>query len=86
MNVGKEKIIEAARKLHMEEKVDIGLEEENFDLIPDNISIRNLAIGQGSMEFTPIQVNQMTQIIANNGTYKPLYLYDSIFDSNNNII
>ena len=64
----------------MEEKVDIGLEEENFDLIPQNISIRNLAIGQGSMEFTPIQVNQMTQIIANNGTYKPLYLYDSIID------
>ena len=86
MKVGKEKIIEAARKLHMEEKVDIGLEEENFDLIPDNISIRNLAIGQGSMEFTPIQVNQMTQIIANNGTYKPLYLYDSILDSNKNII
>ena len=86
MKVGKEKIIEAARKLHMEEKVDIGLEEENFDLIPDNISIRNLAIGQGSMEFTPIQVNQMTQIIANNGTYKSLYLYDSILDSNKNII
>lgn len=86
MKVGKEKIIEAARKLHMEEKVDIGLEEENFDLIPQNISIRNLAIGQGSMEFTPIQVNQMTQIIANNGTYKPLYLYDSILDSNKNII
>ena len=86
MKVGKENIIEAARKLHMEEKVDIGLEEENFDLIPDNISIRNLAIGQGSMEFTPIQVNQMTQIIANNGTYKPLYLYDSILDSNKNII
>ena len=38
------------------------------------------------MEFTPIQVNQMTQIIANNGTYKPLYLYDSILDSNQNII
>lgn len=86
MKVGKEKIIEAARKLHMEEKVDIGLEEENFDLIPQNISIRNLAIGQGSMEFTPIQVNQMTQIIANNGTYKSLYLYDSILDSNKNII
>ena len=38
------------------------------------------------MEFTPIQINQMTQIIANNGTYKPLYLYDSILDSNKNII
>ncbi len=86
MKVGKDKIIESAKKLHMEEKVDIGLEEENFDVIPEDISIRNLAIGQGSMEFTPIQVNQMTQIISNNGTYKPLYLYDSILDSNQNII
>lgn len=86
LKVGKEKIIEAARKLHMEEKVDIGLEEENFDVIPEDISIRNLAIGQGNMEFTPIQVNQLTQIIANNGTYKLLYLYDSILDSNQNII
>ena len=77
LKVGKEEIIEAAKKLHMEEKVDIGLEEEKFEIIPKDISIRNLAIGQGSMEFTPIQVNQMTQIIANNGTYKPLYLYDS---------
>ena len=86
LKVGKEEIIEAAKKLHMEEKVDIGLEEEKFEIIPKDISIRNLAIGQGSMEFTPIQVNQMTQIIANNGTYKPLYLYDSILDSNQNII
>lgn len=86
LKVGKDKIIESARKLHMEEKVDIGLEEEVYDIIPEDISIRNLAIGQGSMEFTPIQVNQMTQIIANNGTYKPLYIYDSILDSNKNII
>ena len=86
LKVGKDKIIDAARRLNMEEKVDIGLEEEVSDIIPKDISIRNLAIGQGSMEFTPIQVNQMTQIIANNGTYKPLYLYDSILDSNKNII
>ena len=28
----------------------------------------------------------MTQIVANNGTYKPLYLYDSIIDNNKNIL
>lgn len=86
MKVGKDKIIEAARKLHMEDIVDIGLDEEQSSQIPEDISIRNLAIGQGSMEFTPIQVNQMTQIVANNGTYKPLYLYDSVLDSDQNII
>ncbi len=86
MKVGKEDIIESAKKLKLSQKVDIGLDEEKSQDIPNDISIRNLAIGQGSMEFTPIQVNQMTQIIANNGTYKQLYLYDSILDSNKNII
>lgn len=84
--VGKSKIIEYAKKLHLDEKVDIGLEEEVNREIPKDISIRNLAIGQGSMEFTPIQINQMTQIIANNGTYKPLYIYDSIVDNNKSIL
>ena len=86
MKVGKDKILESIKKLHMDEKVDIGLDEEQSSNVPEDISIRNLAIGQGSMEFTPIQVNQMTQIIANNGTYKPLYLYDSILDSNQEIV
>ncbi|MCH1960937.1 peptidoglycan D,D-transpeptidase FtsI family protein [Romboutsia hominis] len=84
--VGKSKIIEYAKKLHLDKKVDIGLEEEVNREIPKDISIRNLAIGQGSMEFTPIQINQMTQIIANNGTYKPLYIYDSIVDNNKGIL
>lgn len=84
--VGKSKIIEYAKKLHLDERVDIGLEEEVNREIPEDISIRNLSIGQGSMEFTPIQINQMTQIIANNGTYKPLYIYDSIIDNNKSIL
>ncbi|MDB8789717.1 penicillin-binding protein 2 [Romboutsia sp. 1001216sp1] len=84
--VGKSKIIEYAKKLHLDKKVDIGLKEEVNREIPKDISIRNLAIGQGSMEFTPIQINQMTQIIANNGTYKPLYIYDSIVDNNKSIL
>lgn len=84
--VGKDKIIEYAKKLHLDERVDIGLEEEVNRVIPKDISIRNLSIGQGSMEFTPIQINQMTQIIANNGTYKPLYIYDSIVDNNKSIL
>ena len=28
----------------------------------------------------------MTQIVANNGTYKPLYLYDSIVNNDKNIV
>ncbi|MGL5314238.1 MAG: peptidoglycan D,D-transpeptidase FtsI family protein [Peptostreptococcaceae bacterium] len=86
MKVGKEKIIAAAKKLHLGETVDIGLDEEKSGNIPEDISIRNLAIGQGSMEFTPLQINQLTQIVANNGTYKPLYLYDSIVNGDKDLV
>ena len=84
--VGEEKILEAIKTLHLDESVGIGLDEEVSSNIPNEIAIRNLAIGQGSLEFTPIQINQLTQIIANNGTYKPLYIYDSIINNDKNII
>ncbi|WP_304339950.1 peptidoglycan D,D-transpeptidase FtsI family protein [Metaclostridioides mangenotii] len=81
IKLGSEKILKTAEKLHLFEKVDIGLDEENMRKKPEKIFLRNLAIGQENMEFTPIQINQMTQIIANNGTYKPLKLFDSIVDN-----
>ncbi len=80
--VGREKIFDAIKTLHLDEKVDIGIEEEKNSNIPKNISLSNLAIGQDKIEFTPLQINQMTQIIANNGTYKPLYVYDSMINNN----
>lgn len=86
MKAGKEKIISSAQKLHLDESIDIGLEEEKSGSIPSDIEIRNLAIGQGSIGFTPLQINQLTQIVANNGTYKPLYLYDSVVDKNKEIV
>ncbi|MDV9683837.1 peptidoglycan glycosyltransferase [Clostridioides difficile] len=86
MKLGKEKILKSAEKLHLFEKVDIGLDEEKIREAPKNISIRNLAIGQENIEFTPLQINQMTQIMANNGTFKPLYLYKSLVDNDMNTI
>lgn len=80
-----EMIINTAKKLHLGEEVGIGIEEVKGN-VEKNTDSRNLPIGQGSIEITPLQINQMTQIIANNGTYKPLYLYDSVIDSNKNII
>lgn len=79
--VGKDEIYKAIKTLHLDEKVDIGLDEEVNSNIPDEISLSNLSIGQESLEFTPIQINQMTQIIANNGLYKHLYIYDRIVDN-----
>lgn len=84
--VGKDKIMEYTQKLKMNEKVGIDLYGEIGGKIPKDISLRNLSIGQGSMGFTPLQINQMTQIIANNGTYRPLYLYDSIINDDDKII
>lgn len=84
--VGKDEIYKAIEKLHLNEKIDIGLDEEVEPNIPNNISLSNLSIGQGSLGFTPLQINQMTQIIANNGLYKPLYIYDSIVDDSMNEI
>lgn len=84
--VGSEKIFEAIKTLHLDEKVDIGIDEEKDSKLPDNISISNLAIGQANLEFTPLQINQLTQTIANNGTYMPLHIYDSIIDNNKNTI
>ena len=84
--VGSEKIYEAIKTLHLDEKVDIGIDEEKNSKLPRDIALSNLAIGQANIEFTPLQINQLTQIIANNGTYMPLYIYDSIIDNNENII
>ena len=84
--VGSEKIFEAIKTLQLDEKVDIGIDEEKDSKLPENIAISNLAIGQANIEFTPLQINQLTQIIANNGTYMPLYIYDSIIDNNKNTI
>ena len=84
--VGKKKIFEAIKTLHLDEKVDIGIDEEKNSKLPEDIALSNLAIGQANIEFTPLQINQLTQIIANNGTYMPLYIYDSIIDNDKNII
>ncbi len=84
--VGTEKIFEAIKTLHLDESVDLGIDEEKTFDISDEIALSNLAIGQSNIEFTPLQINQMTQIIANNGTYMPLYIYDSIIDNDKNTI
>lgn len=84
--VGSEKIFDAIKTLHLDEKVDIGIDEEKNSKLPEDIALSNLAIGQANIEFTPLQINQLTQVTANNGTYMPLYIYDSIIDNNRNVI
>lgn len=86
LKVGKENILKAAKKLHLDQEVGIDIYGEKSGNIQDDIDIVNLSIGQGKMMFTPLQVNQMTQVIANGGLYKQLHIYDSIIDNNKNML
>ncbi|OPJ56974.1 peptidoglycan D,D-transpeptidase FtsI family protein [Alkalithermobacter paradoxus] len=85
--IGSKKILDMARRMGLADKVGIGLDEEKSGTLPkgDRIkgnAISNISIGQGDIEVTPLQVNQMTQIIANNGVYNRLYLFDSVLNQN----
>lgn len=86
LKVGKEKIVETAKKLHLDQEVGIDIYGEKSGNIQGGIDIVNLCIGQGEMMFTPLQVNQMTQVIANNGSYYPLHIYDSIINNKKEIV
>lgn len=86
LKVGVENIKNAAKSLHLDAPVGIDVYGEKNGTIEEGIDIVNLAIGQGQMMFTPLQVNQMTQVIANNGLYKQLHIYDSVIDNDKNIV
>jgi cell division protein FtsI/penicillin-binding protein 2 len=85
--IGSKKILDMAKRMGLKNKVDIGLKEEKGGNLPKGDKIKgnaigNISIGQGDIEVTPLQVNQMTQILANNGVYKKLYLFDSVLNEN----
>jgi len=89
--IGAENIIKMAKRLGLGEKTNIGFLEEESGVLPsgDQLvgpSIGNISIGQGEIDVTPIQVNQLTQIIANKGVKKPLSIVKAITDDKNNII
>ncbi|NLM03708.1 MAG: penicillin-binding protein 2 [Clostridiales bacterium] len=82
-NLGSENIINMAKKLSFGEVIDIGLPGEIKGRLPEGDellgpAIGNISIGQGILSVTPLQVNQMTQIIANNGKKVPLTLFKGI--------
>lgn len=83
--IGSKKILDMAKKMELEGSIGIGLKEEKRTLLPSGEEIKgnaigNIAIGQGDIEVTPIQINQMTQIIANNGVLVKLRLFDSVLN------
>ncbi|MGO1368257.1 MAG: peptidoglycan D,D-transpeptidase FtsI family protein [Senegalia sp. (in: firmicutes)] len=75
--LGGDKIIDMVKKLDLTEKVDIGLDREKKGYISDEKdvlgpTIGNLALGQEHIRLTPLQINNVTMIIANNGIKKDM--------------
>lgn len=76
-------IIEMASRVGLGRTLDIGLPEEESGKLPKDDELRgpaigNISIGQGELEVTPLQINQLTQIIANDGIKQPLFLLKDI--------
>lgn len=81
--IGAKKIIDMARRLGFGEKINIGLLEEIHGNLPkDNeilgAAIGNISIGQGQLEVTPLQINNLMNIVANGGVQKHLSLIKGI--------
>ncbi|SNR85182.1 peptidoglycan glycosyltransferase/penicillin-binding protein 2 [Anaerovirgula multivorans] len=86
--LGANSIIEMAEKLGLNDKVGIGLQEEETGNLPSGEdllgpAIGNISIGQGNIEVTPLQINQLTQIIANKGIKNQLHLLKDVLDNYN---
>lgn len=77
--LGKQKILEYAKKFGLGEKVLMDLPEEKPGFLPEaqNVyyqDIGNISIGQGPILITPLQAAQMVSIIANSGILIKPYL------------
>ena len=77
--IGAENIMNMAKTLGFDKKVDIGIEEESSGNLPEGRkllgpAIGNISIGQGEIEVTPMQVTNMMMIVANEGIKKDMSL------------
>lgn len=92
--IGYRNMIEMAKEFGLGSKTGIfeqGVQEASGNLPNPNMyhssaDIANLAIGQGVMLATPLQVADLTATIANGGIKNRVNIVDSIVDSNGNIV
>lgn len=89
--IGPKRIIEMASKLGMGSKIDIGLIEEIGGRLPNDSEIHgaaigNIAIGQGIIEVTPIQITNLMMILANKGVEKAISITKAITNQEGRII
>lgn len=88
--LGGEKVIEMARRLGFGSTLDIGLVNESGSL-PDRAEyagagIGNLALGQGKVEASLLQIANMISIIANDGVSKNISLVKGFLSQKGEIV
>lgn len=81
--IGSKKIIEFAKRIGLQEKINIGLLEEVEGLLPEGEEllgpvIGNIAIGQDKIEATPLQITNILLTIVNNGIRKDMTIVKGI--------
>ncbi|HLR20460.1 MAG TPA: penicillin-binding transpeptidase domain-containing protein [Tissierellaceae bacterium] len=81
--IGGEKIIDTAKKVGFGDKINIGLLEEKEGNLPNKEEVKgaeigNIAIGQGALDVTPLQISNLMSIIVNKGIKKPISLVKGI--------
>ena len=99
LKTGSRSLEKFARQFHLGEKTGIPIPSEKRGLIPSaewklrKMHIRwqrgdtvNMAIGQGAVWVTPVQMACLIATVANSGAYYQPYLVDSIVDSSGKTI
>lgn len=89
--IGAKKIIAMAERLGLGQRIGIGLLEEVDGLLPQNEellgpAIGNIAIGQGKIEVTPLQMTNVLLTIANNGISKGMTIIEGITTKDGRVI
>lgn len=89
--VGAENLLAMAEKFGLGEPTDLGygIGDSGGQLPPLRdlsapAALANLAIGQGQLLVTPLQVLRMSVILAGGGTYRTMHLFESITDDDGN--
>src|SRR5690606_24547480 len=85
--LGGEAIIELSKQFGFGSELDIGIDNDR-GLLPDRdeyagAGIGNLALGQGTVMVTSIQVADMMTTIGNGGVRKPLRLVRGLISNDN---
>lgn len=91
LKLGAEKLISYAEKFGFGQKTNLNLHDETGGNLPraDGIfpgELANLAIGQGQLEATPLQVASMIATIVNDGIKVEPYLVDKLTNSDGVVV